>query len=168
MVGLGREPQAGILTLAPVPGGGTMVSAKTPFPLRMKFPYAISVVATISLVAFGVVSLLLDLSVREKRIDVGVQERQIYTLEAQIAELTQARQASDERREAQERVNDDLRKKIIQQQTAIQTQQEQLNRGTQIAQQVAPNLLHDLAAASLKNEKLKGLLTKHGYTVQTK
>ena len=57
----------------------------------------------------------------------AVQEQQIYTLEARIAELTQARQASDERREAQERMNDDLRQKIAQQQTAIQTQQEQIN-----------------------------------------
>ena len=68
----------------------------------------------------------------------------------------------------QEWANDDFRRKILQVQMAIQTQQEQLSRGTQIAQQVAPNLLHDVAAGSLKNEKLKGLLTKHGYTVQTK
>jgi hypothetical protein len=134
----------------------------------MNFSYAISVVATISFVAFGVVSLLLDLSVRELRIDVGAREQEVHTLEARIAELTQAREATEEKREAQEWANGELRRKIIQQQTAIQAQQEQLNRGTQIAQQIGPSLLRDLAAASAKNERLKGLLGKHGYVVQTK
>jgi len=134
----------------------------------MKFPYAISVVATISFAAFGVASLLLDLKVRDLRIDVATQEQQVHAVEAQIAELTQSLQAIDEKREALEQANDASRKKMLQQQTALQTQQEQINRGTQLAQQVEPNLLHDLAAASLKNEKLKGLLVKHGYTVQPK
>jgi hypothetical protein len=134
----------------------------------VKFPHVISLVATISFVALGGFCLLLDWSVRELRIDVSVREQQVHSLERRIVEETQAMQAVEANREAEERGNDAWRKKLLQQQTAIQTQQEQINRGTQIARQVAPNLLHDLAAASVKNDKLKGLLAKHGYTVQMK
>jgi predicted Holliday junction resolvase-like endonuclease len=134
----------------------------------MKLPFAIAVTATISFVAFGVVSLLLAFQVRDLRINVAAQEQQVHETEARIAELMQSLQASDERKEAQDEANDLVRKKVIQQQTAIQRQQEQINRGTQLAQQVEPNLIHDLAGASVKNEKLKGLLIKHGYNVQTK
>jgi len=134
----------------------------------MKFPHAVSLAATILFVAFGIVSLLLDYSVRDLRIAVTGQEQQLHAVEAQIATTTEALQAIDERREAQEQANDLLRRKMLEQQTTIQTQQEQINRGTQIAQQLAPHLLHDIAEASLKNARLKALLTNHGYTVQTK
>ena len=36
----------------------------------------------------------------------------------------------------------------------------------QISQQVGPNLLREMAVVSLKNEKMKLLLGKHGYNVQ--
>jgi Mg-chelatase subunit ChlD/anti-sigma factor RsiW len=37
---------------------------------------------------------------------------------------------------------------------------------SQISQQIAPSLLQDMAVASLKNDRMKALLSKHGYNVQ--
>ncbi|HEX8297252.1 MAG TPA: hypothetical protein VF593_13190 [Chthoniobacteraceae bacterium] len=53
-------------------------------------------------------------------------------------------------------------------QQQAQAQQEQINAGTTISQQVGPALLRDMAVASTKNEKMKSLLTKHGYNVELK
>jgi hypothetical protein len=47
-----------------------------------------------------------------------------------------------------------------------QAQQQEIEAGNQISQQIGPNLLRDMAAASVKNEKMKALLAKHGYNVQ--
>ena len=52
------------------------------------------------------------------------------------------------------------------QQQVLQAQQEEINAGNQISQQIGPNLLRDMAASSVKNEKMKALLAKHGYNVQ--
>ena len=52
-------------------------------------------------------------------------------------------------------------------QDAIQARQQQLNNsvlGPQ-AQQIANNILQDMAATAAKNEKMRDLLAKHGYTV---
>ena len=54
------------------------------------------------------------------------------------------------------------------QQQALQDQQREIDAGNQISQQIGPNLLRDMAAASVKNEKMKALLAKHGYNVQVK
>jgi hypothetical protein len=62
--------------------------------------------------------------------------------------------------------NQGLQAEIQQQQQQIQKQQEQINTGNQISSQVGPNLLRDMAVISLKNEKMKVLLSKHGYNVQ--
>lgn len=53
-------------------------------------------------------------------------------------------------------------------QQQLQAQQEQINAGNTISQQVGPALLRDMAAASLKNEKMKAVLSKHGYNVEVK
>lgn len=63
-------------------------------------------------------------------------------------------------------VNQGLQADIQKQQQDLQKQQEQINTGNSISQQVGPNLLRDMAVASLKNEKMKALLGKHGYNVQ--
>ena len=55
---------------------------------------------------------------------------------------------------------------VQKQQADLQKQQEQINTGNQISQQVGPNLLRDMAVSSLKNDKMKALLSKHGYNVQ--
>ena len=47
-------------------------------------------------------------------------------------------------------------------------QQEQINTAQQISQQVGPALLRDLAVASIKNDKIKKILTSHGYNVELK
>ncbi len=134
----------------------------------MKVPYALTAIAAILFVALGVASLLLDLSIRSLRIGIGSQEQQVLSVEARNVELAAALQTQEERKERQELVNQMLRKEIVQKQTAVQMQQEQINQATTIAQQVAPNLLHDMAESSVKNEKMRQLLTKHGYTVQPK
>lgn len=53
-------------------------------------------------------------------------------------------------------------------QQQLQAQQEQINAGNTISQQVGPALLRDMATASIKNEKMKNLLAKHGYNVELK
>ncbi len=60
----------------------------------------------------------------------------------------------------------DQQKEIQKQQADIQKQQEQINTGSQIQQKVGPALIQDMAQVSLKNEKMKALLAKHGYTIQ--
>lgn len=62
--------------------------------------------------------------------------------------------------------NQSLQAEIQKHQLELQKQQEQINTGNQISQQVGPNLLRDMAVVSLKNEKMKALLGKHGYNVQ--
>lgn len=57
-------------------------------------------------------------------------------------------------------------KEVQKQQGELQKQQEQINTGSQIQQKVGPALLQDMAQVSLKNEKMKALLGKHGYNVQ--
>jgi predicted nucleic acid-binding Zn-ribbon protein len=134
----------------------------------MKIPYGISVTAVILFVALGAAGLLLDMALRDLRIQVGVQEGQVHSIEARLAEQMQALQGLEKEREALEQENENWRRKVAQQQSALETQQEQINQAMQVTQQVAPNLLHDLAAASVKNEKIKSLLANHGYTIQTK
>lgn len=53
------------------------------------------------------------------------------------------------------------------QQQVLQEQQQEINAGNQISQQIGPSLLRDMAAVSVKNTKMKDLLAKHGYNVQT-
>jgi hypothetical protein len=134
----------------------------------MKIPLSIAAVAAVVFVALGVACVLLDFEVREMRIDAGSQEEQINSMEAQNLEIAQNLQVLEDKRERLERVNQDLRKQLVQKQTEVQTQQDQINQGAALAQQIAPNLLHDMAEASVKNDKLRQLLTKHGYTVQSK
>ena len=62
--------------------------------------------------------------------------------------------------------NQNLQAEVQKQQLELQKQQEQINTGNQISQQVGPNLLRDMAVVSLKNDKMKALLGKHGYNVQ--
>lgn len=53
-------------------------------------------------------------------------------------------------------------------QQQFQAQQEQINTAQQISQQVGPALLRDMAVASIKNDKIKKILTSHGYNVELK
>jgi hypothetical protein len=62
--------------------------------------------------------------------------------------------------------NQSLQLEVQKQQQELQKQQEQINTGNQISQTVGPNLLRDMAVSSVKNEKMKALLGKHGYSVQ--
>ncbi len=55
----------------------------------------------------------------------------------------------------------------VKQQT-LQAQQEQINAGNTISQQVGPALLRDMAVASIKNDKIKKILTSHGYNIEMK
>ena len=49
-------------------------------------------------------------------------------------------------------------------QQQMQAQQEDINRGS-MAQQIGTNLLRDIGQASLKDDKLKDVLTKSGFSV---
>ena len=49
-------------------------------------------------------------------------------------------------------------------QAQMQAQQEQINKGSMI-QQIGVNILKEIAAASVKDDKLKDVLTKNGYSV---
>lgn len=53
-------------------------------------------------------------------------------------------------------------------QQQFQVQQQQIDAGNQISQQVGPALLRDMAVASIKNDKIKKILTSHGYNVELK
>jgi len=53
----------------------------------------------------------------------------------------------------------------VKQQT-LQAQQEQITAGNTISQQVGPALLREMAVASIKNDKMKKILTKYGYNVE--
>jgi hypothetical protein len=63
--------------------------------------------------------------------------------------------------------NQSLQGEIQKQQAELQKQQEQINTGNQISQKVGPELLRDMAISSIKDEKMKALLAKHGYNVAT-
>jgi hypothetical protein len=60
-----------------------------------------------------------------------------------------------------------LQAEIQKQQQELQQQQEQINRGNTISNDVGPKLLRDMAVVSIKDEKMKELLAKHGDTVAT-
>jgi hypothetical protein len=62
--------------------------------------------------------------------------------------------------------NQTLQEEVQKQQQSLQAQQEQINEGNIISQQIGPNLLRDMATSSVKNEKMKALLSRHGYNVQ--
>jgi len=59
--------------------------------------------------------------------------------------------------QAQGQKNQDL-------QVQLQNQQAEINKGS-MSQQIGVNMLKDIAQASLKNDKLKDVLTKNGYNV---
>src|ERR1700679_2382660 len=62
-------------------------------------------------------------------------------------------------------IDQGLQVEIQKQQQDLQKQQDQINTGNTISQKVGPELLQDMARVSVKNEKMKELLAKHGYTV---
>jgi hypothetical protein len=64
-------------------------------------------------------------------------------------------------------IDQGLQSEIQKQQAELQKQQEQINTGNTITSDVGPKLLQDMAAVSIKDEKMKQLLAKHGYTVAT-
>jgi len=61
--------------------------------------------------------------------------------------------------------NQGLQVEIQKQQQELQKQQDQINTGNAISQKVGPELLRDMAISSIKDEKMKMLLAKHGYNV---
>ena len=60
-----------------------------------------------------------------------------------------------------------LQAEIQKQQQEVQKQQEQINKGNAISNDIGPKLLREMAVVSIKDEKMKELLAKHGYTVAT-
>jgi hypothetical protein len=62
--------------------------------------------------------------------------------------------------------NHSLQEEVQKKQQDLQAQQEQINEGNVISQQIGPALLRDMATVSVKNENMKKLLAKYGYNVQ--
>ncbi len=56
------------------------------------------------------------------------------------------------------------------QQQGLQAQQEQIQAGNTLSQQVGPAVLRDLGGLAVqnKNEKIRGLLAKYGFTISDK
>ena len=62
--------------------------------------------------------------------------------------------------------NQTLQTEVQKQQQALQAQQAEIENGNRISQEIGQGVLKDMASVSLKNEKMKALLAKHGYNVQ--
>ena len=62
--------------------------------------------------------------------------------------------------------NQTLQTEVQKQQQALQAQQAEIENGNRISQEIGQGVLKDMATVSLKNEKMKALLAKHGYNVQ--
>ena len=62
--------------------------------------------------------------------------------------------------------NQTLQTEVQKQQQAIQAQQAEIENGNRISQEIGQGVLKDMATVSLKNDKMKALLAKHGYNVQ--
>jgi hypothetical protein len=62
--------------------------------------------------------------------------------------------------------NQSLQAEVQKKQDDVRRQQEEINKGAQIAQQVGPALLKDMAQSAVKNEKMRELLKKNGYEIK--
>ena len=62
--------------------------------------------------------------------------------------------------------NQTLQTEVQKQQQALQAQQAEIENGNRISQEIGQGVLKDMATVSLKNDKMKALLAKHGYNVQ--
>ena len=62
--------------------------------------------------------------------------------------------------------NQTLQDEVQKQQQAFQAQQAEIDNAGRISQTFEQGVLKDMANASLKNEKMKALLSKYGYNVQ--
>jgi hypothetical protein len=63
-------------------------------------------------------------------------------------------------------VNQGLQTDVQGVQVKLQQQQEEINKGNAISQQVGPALLRDMAVVSTKDEAMKKLLATHGYEIK--
>lgn len=61
--------------------------------------------------------------------------------------------------------NQSLQLEVQKQQQKLQEQQAEIQKGDTFSRQIGPALLQEMAQVSVKNEKMKALLGKHGYTV---
>ena len=62
--------------------------------------------------------------------------------------------------------NQGLQTEVQKKQDELRKQQAEIEKGAQIARNVGPNLLQDMAKASVKNEKMRELLKKNGYDLK--
>ena len=63
-------------------------------------------------------------------------------------------------------VNQGLQNDVQAQQVKLEQQQQEINKGQQIQQQVGPNLLNDMGVVAAKDEKMKLLLAKYGFMLK--
>jgi len=107
--------------------------------------------------------MLIGFSIHDLQSDVQKREAELQTLDEKIEGQKQALQADEEKKMKQEKAIDALRKDLQNQQQALQVQQAQIDKGNALSQQLWPSLIRDMAASALTNERMRGLLTDHGF-----
>ena len=129
----------------------------------MKILYAIFIAASAVFLALSPIGMLIGFSIHDLQADVQKREAELQPLDEKIEAQKQALQAIEEKKVAQEKANDALRKDLQNQQQALQVQQAQIEKGNVLSQQLWPNLIRDMAASALTNERMRGLLNAHGF-----
>jgi len=64
-------------------------------------------------------------------------------------------------------INQGLQVEFQTKQQELQQQQNKINTANTLSQKVGPEVLRDMAISSVKNDKMKELLAKHGYKLAT-
>ena len=134
----------------------------------MKITYYISVAVSALFLILSTIVLVMGISNQSLQIDVQNQQGALQTLDEKEEDQRRALQTLDEKEEKLQQALQAQRKEIQKKQQTLQEQEEKIKTGNQISQQIGPNLLRDMAASAVKNEKMKALLAKHGYNVQVK
>jgi hypothetical protein len=129
----------------------------------LKILYAIFIAASAVFLALSPIGLLIGISIHDLQSDVQKRQAELQTIEEKIEQQKQAIQALADKKEAQEKAIFALRKDLQSQQEVLQAQQVQIDKGNALSQQLWPNLLRDIAASAVTNERMKSLLVSHGY-----
>ncbi len=134
-----------------------------PPPRKLKTLYIIFIAASAVFLVLSPIGLLIGISIHDLQSEVQKRQAELQTIEEKIEQQKQALQTVAEKKESQEKAIFVLRKDLRGQEEALQAQQIQIDKGNAINQQLWPNLLRDMAASAVTNERMKSLLISHGY-----
>jgi len=132
----------------------------------LKILYAIFIAASAVFLVLSPIGLMIGLSIHRLQAEAQLQEADLQALEAKIEDQKQDLQTLAEKKEAQEKSISTLRKTLVEQQKAVQLQQAQMDKANSVVQQVAPNLLRDMATVATRDDRMKELLTERGFGIQ--